>query len=92
MADIVGTLGMLMLLGAFLANALGRLRPTGVPYQALNAVGAGILAWYSLRREVYIFAILEGAWCVAALVNLLRTAAAGGDAPEAEGHEAGGRR
>ena len=74
MADVVGTLGMLMLLGAFLLNALGRLRPTGVPYQALNALGAGILAWYSVYREVWIFAVLEGTWSAAALLHLTRTA------------------
>ena len=74
MADVLGTLGMLMLLGAFLANAVGRLRASGVPYQALNALGAGILAWYSVEREVWIFAVLEGVWCVAALVHLVRGA------------------
>ncbi len=74
MADVLGTLGMLMLLGAFLANAVGRLRAAGAPYQALNAVGAGILAWYSVEREVWIFAVLEGVWCVAALVHLVRGA------------------
>jgi O-antigen ligase len=72
MADVLGTLGMLMLLGAFLANALGRLRATGTPYQALNTLGAGILAWYSIYSEVWIFAVLEGVWCAAALVNLAR--------------------
>ena len=72
MADVLGTLGMLMLLGAFLANAVGRLRASGVPYQALNALGAGILAWYSVEREVWIFAVLEGVWCVAALAHLVR--------------------
>ena len=72
MPDVIGTLGMLMLLGAFLANALGRLRPWSIPYQALNAVGAGILAWYSVYQQVWVFAVLEGVWCLAAVVNLLR--------------------
>lgn len=72
MADVIGTAGMLLLLGAFLANALGRLRADHIPYQAMNAVGAGVLAWYSVYREVWIFAVLEGVWCVAAVVSLLR--------------------
>ena len=72
MADVVGTLGMLLLLGAFLMNALGKLRPAGVPYQALNALGGGILAWYSVYSEIWIFAVLEGVWCAAALLNLSR--------------------
>ncbi len=74
MADLLGTLGMLLLLGAFLANALGRLRAAGIPYQLLNVTGAGILAWYSVHREVWIFAILEGVWCLAAVVSLARAA------------------
>ena len=61
---------MLLLLGAFLANAAGRLRP-GFVYQALNAAGAGLLAWYSLHLEVWIFAILESVWALAALWNLV---------------------
>jgi O-antigen ligase len=86
MADVVGTLGMLLLLGAFLLNALGRLRPGGVPYQAMNAVGAGILAWYSVHQEVWVFAVLEGAWCLAAVVNLVRALLAGGEAPPVGDH------
>ena len=74
MADALGTLGMLLLLGAFLANVAGRLRAAGIPYQALNVAGAGLLAWYSVEREVWIFAILESVWALAALVNLARAA------------------
>jgi len=76
MADALGTLGMLLLLGAFLANVAGRLRAAGIPYQALNAAGAGLLAWYSVYREVWIFAVLEGVWTLAALVNLARAVTA----------------
>jgi hypothetical protein len=82
MPDIIGTLGMLILLGAFLANALGRLRPWGIPYQALNALGAGILAWYSIYQEVWVFAVLEGVWCLAAVVNLLRALTSNRRTPE----------
>ena len=79
MADAFGTLGMLLLLGAFLANVAGRLRAAGVPDQALNAAGAGLLAWYSVYREVWIFAILEGVWALAALVNLARATVGNGE-------------
>ena len=43
MGTVLGATRMLLLLGAFLANVAGRLRPDGAPYQALNAVGAGLL-------------------------------------------------
>jgi hypothetical protein len=71
MGTVLGATGMLLLLGAFLANVAGRLRPDGAPYQALNAVGAGLLAWYSLELGVWIFVILEAVWSLAALWNLV---------------------
>jgi hypothetical protein len=70
MVDVLGVLGMSLLLGAFLANIAGRLRADGVPYQALNAVGAGLLAWYSVQLGVWVFAVLEAVWTLAALWNL----------------------
>jgi hypothetical protein len=78
MEDLLGALGMLTLLSAFLLNVLGRLRASSIPYQARNAVGAGILCWYSLEKDVPIFAVLEGVWCPAATVNLGRSLAGHG--------------
>ena len=73
MVDLLGALGMIVLLGAFVGNAAGRLRADAIPYRLLNAVGAGILAWYSVQKDVIIFAILESVWCAAAVVGLVRT-------------------
>ncbi|HZR98176.1 MAG TPA: hypothetical protein VFE37_05690 [Chloroflexota bacterium] len=70
--DVIGTVGMLLLLGAFLANATGRLSASGAPYHLLNALGAGTLAWYSVQLGVWVFAILESVWALAALWNLAR--------------------
>jgi hypothetical protein len=70
--DVIGALGMILLLGAFLANAMGHLSGNGVRYHLLNAVGAGALAWYSVYLGVWIFAILESVWALAALVHLAR--------------------
>ena len=67
---MLGATGMLLLLGAFLANVAGRLRADGAPYQVLNATGAGLLAWYSVQIEVWIFVILEAVWALAALWNV----------------------
>ena len=75
MIDAVGTLGMLLLLGAFLANAMGRLAASGVAYHLLNGVGACILAWYSVQLGVWVFAVLESVWALAALWSLARALA-----------------
>jgi hypothetical protein len=66
---------MLLLLGAFLANALGRLSSDGVAYHLLNGLGAGILAWYSVQLGVWVFAVLESVWALAALWSLVRALA-----------------
>jgi hypothetical protein len=70
--DLLGTLGIVLLLSAFLANTMGRLAATGAPYHLLNGLGAALLAWYSVRLGVWIFAVLEGVWALAALWNLVR--------------------
>jgi hypothetical protein len=61
--DVLGALGMVLLLAAFLANLVGRLQADRLAYNALNAVGAGILAWYSVQLSV---------WAGAALWRLAR--------------------
>jgi hypothetical protein len=71
--DAVGLVGMLCLIGAFLANLNGRLDNDARLYQVLNLVGAGILAWYGVVKETYIFVGLEGFWALAALYALIRT-------------------
>ena len=73
--DVIGTLGMILLLGAFLANATGRLAADGMLYHLLNALGASTLAWYSVQLGVWVFAVLESVWAVAALGNLARALA-----------------
>ena len=75
--DIVGTVGMLLLLGAFLLNLAGRLGPISLPYQAANAVGALLLAAYSIHLEVWVFVVLETVWAVVALVKLAQSLVAG---------------
>jgi hypothetical protein len=72
MVDALGTVGMALLPGAFLANVAGRLRADGSAYQAMNAGGAGLLTWYSAQLGVWVFVILESVWTVAALWNLAR--------------------
>jgi hypothetical protein len=71
--DAVGVVGMLMLLGAFLLNLMGRLSPVSLSYQVANALGAALLALYSIYLEVWIFAVLEGVWGSVALIRLLRS-------------------
>jgi hypothetical protein len=64
--------GMLCLVVAYLVNQRGRTRPDSVRYLAANAVGAGVLAAYSVALGEWVFVALEGFWCVASLHALKR--------------------
>jgi hypothetical protein len=74
MANLVGTAGVALLLGAFLLNLLKLLRADGAPYSLLNLAGAA-LACYSAYLIYFLpFVILEGVWAAAAAFALARTA------------------
>jgi hypothetical protein len=67
MVTIVGGVGATLLLLPFLANLAGRLSRRNFVYQVLNAAGAGILVWYGVVNETYVFVFLESVWMLAAL-------------------------
>lgn len=71
-SDIVGSIGVAMLLGAFALNLLGHMKREGVAYALLNVVGAGLAAFASWLINYWPFIILEGTWCVVSLFALQR--------------------
>jgi hypothetical protein len=71
-AEAVGTLGVALLLAAFGLNLLGRLAAGARPYQALNALGAGLACASAWMIGFAPFVVLEGTWAAVALVALLR--------------------
>lgn len=76
-ATAVGGVGFVLLLAAFGANLLGRLRREGVTYAVLNAVGAALLALYALAKSAPIFVALEGIWSATAVAGLVVLVARG---------------
>lgn len=74
-ADLVGSLGVAILLLAFGLNAFGRLANDARSYQALNAVGAALAMWASWQIGFLPFVVLEGAWLAVALFALVRRGA-----------------
>lgn len=74
LADLLGTVGVGLLLLAFLLNLGGALRRDRALYPLLNAVGAGLACWAALRLAFLPFVILEGTWTVVALAALGRVA------------------
>jgi hypothetical protein len=67
-SQVIGSIGVGMLLIAFALERLGRIAPR--PYAAANAVGAGAAALASAMIGFIPFVVLESAWCIVALGSL----------------------
>lgn len=71
-ATAIGTVGVALLLVAFLLNLLKLLRPDGYPYVLLNLAGAGLACWSSFLIRFMPFVVLEAVWAAVAAVMLVR--------------------
>ncbi len=71
--ELIGSLGVAILLLAFVLNLRGQLPRTSSIYQTLNLLGAGIACYASWLIEYYPFVVLEGAWTLASLAALVNT-------------------
>lgn len=71
-ATAIGTLGVGLLLAAFVLNGTGVVETRSRSYLALNAVGAGLACWASVLLGFLPFVVLEAVWCAAALAGLAR--------------------
>ena len=73
MATLIGFTGVGLLLLAFVLNLAKILKAEGIPYLALNLVGAGLACASSWMIDFMPFVILEATWTGATLVALIRT-------------------
>jgi hypothetical protein len=73
--DVVGLMGVVVILGAYAAATTGRLDPKLSVSLALNAAGSGLILLSLTQRFNLAAAIVEAAWCLIALVGLARRAA-----------------
>ncbi len=71
-ATAFGTIGVALLLIAFLLNLLKLQRADGYPYLLLNLTGAALACWSSVMIRFMPFVVLEGAWAAVAAVMLAR--------------------
>jgi len=71
-ATIIGSLGVALLLLAFLLNLVRVLSTESYPYTALNFAGASLAGYASYLIGFVPFVILEGTWAVVAAVALTR--------------------
>ncbi len=68
----MGSLGVAILLLAFVLNMLKFIKTESLSYLLLNFVGAGIACFASYLISYFPFVILEGVWAVVSLVSLVK--------------------
>jgi len=68
---LIGSIGVALLLAAFVLNVLRRLDENGAPYLVMNLIGAGMSCYYAWASGIVPFVILEGVWAGAALIRLI---------------------
>jgi hypothetical protein len=71
-SDIIASIGVIILLIAFLLNLYKRLPAESKTYAWLNFIGAGTCCYASYMISFYPFVILEGIWGFVALVSLFK--------------------
>jgi len=71
-ADWIGSIGVSILLLAFLLNLLKKISQDSHAYILLNLFGAGLACIASILIEYFPFIILEGAWTLVSLISWLR--------------------
>ncbi len=70
--DLIGTVGVAILLLAFLLNLLKKISSNGLAYILMNIVGAGLACLASWLIDYIPFVILEGVWTVVSIFALVR--------------------
>ena len=71
-AEIIGSIGVALLLLAYLLDLTNRL-PNGTPVSlAINSIGAGLASTSAYLIHFWPFVILEGTWALVSVIGLAR--------------------
>lgn len=71
-SDIIASIGVIILLIAFLLNLYKKLSADSKKYSLMNFIGAGICWYASFMVKFYSFVILEGIWAIFGFISLLK--------------------
>jgi hypothetical protein len=77
--QVVQIVGALLILAAFTAVQVERMRPDSRLYLALNLAGSAILAVLAVIGQQWGFVLLEGVWAIVSAWGLVSTYASSGD-------------
>lgn len=72
-SDLIGSLGVALLLLAFLLNLFRYITQESLVYILLNISGAGLSGYASWLIHYTPFIVLEGCWCLVAIIALVRS-------------------
>jgi hypothetical protein len=69
---VTGSIGVSLLLLAFLLNLFNAIRQESITYSLLNIIGAALAGYASWLIDYMPFVVLEGTWCLVAVAGLVR--------------------
>ena len=70
--DIIGTIGVSIVLVAYFLNIFGLIPKEGVLFFLLNILGASIACYTSVLINYKPFVILEGTWAMVSFLGLMK--------------------
>ncbi len=70
LSDVIGSIGVSMLLIAFLLNLLKKISHDSFSYIFMNLIGAGLACLASILIRYTPFIILEGTWTLVSAVSM----------------------
>lgn len=71
--DIIGTIGVGLILIAFFLSTAKFIQPNGKLYFVLNTIGAALACYASFLIHYAPFVVLEGAWTIVSIYGLMKT-------------------
>ncbi len=71
--DIIGSIGVLIILIAYFLNNFSIIKQNGNLYFFLNIIGASIACYTSYLINYIPFVILEGSWALISVIGLIKS-------------------
>jgi len=71
--DIIGTLGVGIILLAYFLNTSGMIIRNGKLFYVMNIIGAALAFYASILIDYLPFVILEGSWTLVSIYGLMKT-------------------
>lgn len=71
--DIIGTIGVSLILIAYFLNIFSLIKKDGILFYVLNIFGGAIACFSSYLISFWPFVVLEGTWSVISIIALLNS-------------------